>query len=229
MWFKELKELRIAIGMPAKELAEKVGKSATYISRIESGSILNTSFDLVSSIARVIAENEKVKSGEIDLDKYSSDFSKLVLSYRYESMKSVYDYVKENKNVEEYSNIMKCLNKEDINLFEVVGRYRMAEEKFNKAKERFKEVILLNTGNKNFKDVMKNIKKDGYKIQFEVKIDADDVMDKGYEEFMNIISDEISFKAEIVKQLGIEGVVRDNSEYSFNEEEGEIILEKPEL
>lgn len=31
MWYKELKEIRLAIGMQAKELAEKVGKSATYI------------------------------------------------------------------------------------------------------------------------------------------------------------------------------------------------------
>ncbi|MDU3724291.1 MAG: helix-turn-helix domain-containing protein, partial [Clostridium celatum] len=122
MWYTELKKIRVAIGMQAKELAEKVGKSATYISRIESGAIINTSFELVSSIARVIAESDEIKSGRVDLSEYNSDFSKLVLSYRYETMKDVYDYVNENKEVEQYSNIVRYLNKGDMDLFETVAR-----------------------------------------------------------------------------------------------------------
>ena len=91
MWYTELKKIRVAIGMQAKELAEKVGKSATYISRIESGAIINTSFELVSSIARVIAESDEIKSGRVDLSEYNSDFSK-------EMTKSVQKYIDQFKS-----------------------------------------------------------------------------------------------------------------------------------
>ena len=182
MWYTELKKIRVAIGMQAKELAEKVGKSATYISRIESGAIINTSFELVSSIARVIAESDEIKSGRVDLSEYNSDFSKLVLSYRYETMKDVYDYVNENKEVEQYSNIVRYLNKGDMDLFETVARYRVAEGEFNDAKKKLEQVILMNSGKKNLNEAAKMYEKEGYRLVFPMKrkIEVEDIIKGNY-------------------------------------------------
>lgn len=232
MWYKELKEIRLAIGMQAKELAEKVDKSATYISRIESGAILNTSFDIVSSIARVIADNEKIKSGEIDLNKYSSDFSKLVLSYRYETMKDVYDYVRKNKEVEQYSNIVRYLNKGDIDLFETVARYRVAERNFNDAKKELEQAILMDSKKKNFNQVVKMYEKEGYRLVLPMKdkIEVEDVIKGNYNDFLEILTNEMRCLTENIKLVGIDELIEMKqypSEIDNDYEDKEVILEEP--
>lgn len=231
MWYTELKKIRVAIGMQAKELAEKVGKSATYISRIESGAIINTSFELVSSIARVIAESDEIKSGRVDLSEYNSDFSKLVLSYRYETMKDVYDYVNENKEVEQYSNIVRYLNKGDIDLFETVARYRVAEGEFNDAKKKLEQVILMNSGKKNLNEAAKMYEKEGYRLVFPMKrkIEVEDIIKGNYSDFLDILTDEINHLTEHMRGFGIGDLLamKYPSEVATNEEEGEIILQEP--
>lgn len=232
MWYKELKEIRIAIGMQAKELAEKVGKSATYISRIESGAILNTSFELVSSIARVIAESEEIKSGMVDLSKYDSDFSKLVLSYRYETMRDVYDYVKKNKEVEQYSNIIRYLNKGDIDLFETVARYRVAEGNFNDAKKELEQVILMDSRKKSFNEVVKMYEKEGYRLVFPMKdkIEVEDIIKGNYNDFLEILTNEMKNLTEHMRVFGIGELLemKQLAEVIDNNNEGkEIILQEP--
>ena len=232
MWYKELKEIRLAIGMQAKELAGKVGKSATYISRIESGAILNTSFDIVSSIARVIADNEKIKSGEVDLNKYSSDFSKLVLSYRYETMKDVYDYVRKNKEVEQYSNIVRYLNKGDIDLFETVARYRVAERNFNDAKKELEQAILMDSKKNNFNQVVKMYEKEGYRLVLPMKdkIEVEDVIKGNYNDFLEILTNEMRCLTENIKLVGIDELIEMKqypSEIDNDYEDKEVILEEP--
>lgn len=232
MWYKELKEIRIAIGMQAKELAEKVGKSATYISRIESGAILNTSFELVSNIARVIAESEEIKSGMVDLSKYDSDFSKLVLSYRYETMRDVYDYVKKNKEVEQYSNIIRYLNKGDIDLFETVARYRVAEGNFNEAKKELEQVILMDSRKKSFNEVVKMYEKEGYRLVFPMKdkIEVEDIIKGNYNEFLEILTNEMKYLTEHMRVFGIGELLemKQLAEVIDNNNEGEeIILQEP--
>ncbi|MDU5261758.1 MAG: helix-turn-helix domain-containing protein, partial [Clostridium celatum] len=206
MWYTELKEIRIAIGMQAKELAEKVGKSATYISRIESGAIINTSFELVSNIARVIAESNDIKSGKVDLNKYNSDFAKLVLSYRYESMKDVYDYVKKNKEVEQYSNIIRYLNKGDIDLFETVARYRVAEGNFNNARKGLEKVILMGSGKKNINEVAKMYDNEGYRLvlPIKMKVEVEDIIKGDYSDFLELLTDEIEHLTEHMRGFGID-------------------------
>ena len=225
MWYTELKKIRVAIGMQAKELAEKVGKSATYISRIESGAIINTSFELVSSIARVIAESDEIKSGRVDLSEYNSDFSKLVLSYRYETMKDVYDYVNENKEVEQYSNIVRYLNKGDMDLFETVARYRVAEGEFNDAKKKLEQVILMNSGKKNLNEAAKMYEKEGYRLVFPMKrkIEVEDIIKGNYSDFLD------NHLTEHMRGFGIGDLLEMKypSEVATNEEEGEIILQEP--
>lgn len=83
------------------------------------------------------------------------------MSYRYEQMKDAYDYVKENKEVEKYSNIIRYLNDGDIDLFETVARYRVAERNFNDAKREFKEAILMDSQKKNINEVVKICEKEG--------------------------------------------------------------------
>lgn len=231
MWYTELKEIRVAIGMQAKELAEKVGKSATYISRIESGAIINTSFELVSSIARVIAESNDIKSGKVDLNKYNSDFAKLVLSYRYESMKDVYDYVKKNKEVEQYSNIIRYLNKGDIDLFEAVARYRVAEGNFNDARRSLEEVILIDSGKKNINEAAKMYDKEGYRLVFPIKreIEVEEIIKGDYSDFLELLTEEIKHLTEHMRGFGIDSLLglKYYSKESDNNEDGEIILQEP--
>lgn len=232
MWYKELKEIRLAIGMQAKELAEKVGKSATYISRIESGAILNTSFELVSSIARIIAESEEIKSGMVDLSKYDSDFSKLVLSYRYETMRDVYDYVKENKEVEQYSNIIRYLNKGDVDLFETVASYRVAEGNFNEAKKELEKVILMDSRKKSFNEVVKMYEKEGYRLVFQMKgkIEVEDIIKGNYNDFLEILTNEMKHLTEHMRVFGI-GELLEMKQLSEvidnNYEDEEVVLEQP--
>lgn len=190
MWYKELKEIRLAIGMQAKELAEKVGKSATYISRIESGAILNTSFDIVSSIARVIADNEKIKSGEVDL------------------------------------------NKGDIDLFETVARYRVAERNFNDAKKELEQAILMDSKKNNFNQVVKMYEKEGYRLILPMKdkIEVEDVIKGNYNDFLEILTNEMRCLTENIKLVGIDELIEMNqypSEIDNDYEDKEVILEEP--
>lgn len=190
MWYKELKEIRLAIGMQAKELAEKVGKSATYISRIESGAILNTSFDIVSSIARVIADNEKIKSGEVDL------------------------------------------NKGDIDLFETVARYRVAERNFNDAKKELEQAILMDSKKNNFNQVVKMYEKEGYRLILPMKdkIEVEDVIKGNYNDFLEILTNEMRCLTENIKLVGIDELIEMKqypSEIDNDYEDKEVILEEP--
>ena len=190
MWYKELKEIRLAIGMQAKELAEKVGKSATYISRIESGAILNTSFDIVSSIARVIADNEKIKSGEVDL------------------------------------------NKGDIDLFETVARYRVAERNFNDAKKELEQAILMDSKKNNFNQVVKMYEKEGYRLVLTMKdkIEVEDVIKGNYNDFLEILTNEMRCLTENIKLVGIDELIEMKqypSEIDNDYEDKEVILEEP--
>lgn len=230
MWYKELKELRLAAGMQAKELAERVGKSATYISRIESGAIINTSFELVSSIAKVISETEAVKSGKVDLSKYSSDFSRMVLSYRYNEMKDVYDYVNQNKHVEEYSNIIRYLNPGDIDVFQVIAKYRAAESEFNTSKKKLEEAVLAEMNMKSIDEVIKSLDKEGYEININIKIPADEIIKGDYSMYLNLITDEIKDRTEDVSSYGIEAIIEGkpwSGVISNSEDDIEIELQEP--
>lgn len=230
MWYKELKQLRLAVGMPAKELAKKVGKSATYISRIESGAILNTSFELVSALAKVIAETESIKSGKVDLSNYNSDFSRMVLSYRYDDMKRVYNYAKENRYVEQYSNIVKYLGKSDIELFEIVARYRKSEADFNIAKEKLERAILKERGMDTLDEVVNSLRKEDCEIVLDVKIPLQLVIEGNYSDYMSLLSEEMEWRTEGLKNYGIEAII-DIKDFGYgiasNEEDSEIQLSEP--
>ena len=213
MWYKELKQLRLAVGMPAKELAKKVDKSATYISRIESGAILNTSFELVSALAKVIAETESIKSGKVDLSNYNSDFSRMVLSYRYDDMKRVYNYAKENKYVEQYSNIVKYL-----------------EADFNIAKEKLERAILKERGMDTLDEVVNSLRKEDCEIVLDVKIPLQLVIEGNYSDYMSLLSEEMEWRTEGLKNYGIEAII-DIKDFGYgiasNEEDSEIQLSEP--
>ena len=203
-----VQELRKATGITAKEVAEKIGKDATYVSKIEKGYILNTSYDTVMSIAQVIANTEAVKSGEVDLNDYDSEFSRLVLSCRFAYMKDVYDYVKDNKEVEEYSKIIRNLNNDDLNTFRAVISHRRAEKRYNKIKDEIKREILKQSKAKSIKKYFKDLQNAKQKITLEIEIDAENFIEEDFDESIDWILSEIEDYSSTLKMYGLENVVQ---------------------
>ncbi len=237
MWYEGLKQLRIAIRMPSKELAEKIGKSPTYISRLESGAIQNTSYDTVLSMAMVIAESDAIVNGEVDLNQFDSDFSKLVFGCRYQQLKYVYDFAKENKYVEECGSILKYMNEGDRESFRAVGKYRSAVNEFERAKSEVKNMIKLQTGQDTFKEALKKINEDGCVLnELVIEIPMQDILSMNYDKFMNIISENLQHELEISQYAGIENSRLITSKDSYlhdrvpsQDEEKEIVLKIPKV
>lgn len=224
-----MQELRKATGITAKEVAQKIGKDATYVSKIEKGNILNTSYDIVMSIAQVIANTEAIQSGEIDLNDYDSEFSRLVLSCRFAYMKDVYDYVKENKEVEEYSKIIRNLNNDDLNTFRAVISHRRAEKRYTKIKDDFKRRILKQSKTKSIKKYFKNLRNENEKIILKIKVDTEDFIEENFDESINWILSEIEDYISRLEMYGLEEIADESEGKCFNQdEEIEIDLPEPE-
>lgn len=203
-----VQELRKATGITAKEVAEKIGKDATYVSKIEKGYILNTSYDTVMSIAQVIANTEAVKSGEVDLNDYDSEFSRLVLSCRFAYMKDVYDYVKDNKEVEEYSKIIRNLNNDDLNTFRAVISHRRAEKRYNKIRDEIKKEILKQSKAKSIKKYFKDLRNANQKITLKIEIDAENFIEEDFDEGIDWILSEMEDYSNTLKIYGLENAVQ---------------------
>lgn len=224
-----IQELRKATGITAKDLADKIGKDASYVSKIEKGYILNTSYDTVMSMAQVIAASEAIKSGKVDLNDYDSEFSRLVLSCRYAYMKDVYDYVKENKEVEEYSKIIRNLNNDDLNTFRAVINYRRAEKGYNQIIDEFKREILKQSKARNIKTFFKDLTNHKKEIIFQMNINAEILMEENFDDSITSILDLLEFKVEDIKQYGIESIINEMDCYGEGEDtDEEIELPKPE-
>lgn len=224
-----MQELRKAAGITAKEVAEKIGKDATYISKIEKGYILNTSYDTVISIAKVIADSEAIQSGKIDLNDYDSEFARLVLSCRFNYMKDVYDYVKNNKEIEEYSKIIRNLNNDDLNTFRAVISHRRAEKIYNEIKNDLNREILKQSKAKNIKKYFKDLKSSNKKITLKIEIDAEDLMEDDFDESINWILSELDDYKSKLELFGLEECVSEIEGKSVNEDdEMEIELPEPE-
>lgn len=224
-----MQELRKATGITAKELAEKIGKDATYVSKIEKGYILNTSYDTVMSIAHVIANTEAIKSGEVDLNNYTSEFSRLVLSCRYAHMKEVYDYVKENKELEEYSKIIRNLNNDDLNTFRAVISHRRAEKKYNKIKDGLKKEILKQSKAKGIKKYFKDLDNTNQKMTLKIALDIDTLIEESFDESIIWILDEIEDYSKRLNMFGLEECLDKIEGGDENhDEESEIDLPEPE-
>lgn len=224
-----MQELRKATGITAKEVAKKIGKDATYVSKIEKGNILNTSYDTVMGIAQVIANTDAIESGEVNLNDYDSEFSRLVLSCRFAYMKDVYDYVKENKEVEEYSKIIRNLNNNDLNTFRALISHRRAEKRYNKIKDEFKKEILKQSKAKSIKKYFKDLRNVNQKITLKIEVDAEDFMEENFDESINWILSEIGDYTDRLKMYRLEECVNECEGGCVNEdEELEIDLPEPE-
>lgn len=224
-----IQELRKATGITAKDLAEKIGKDASYVSKIEKGYILNTSHETVMSIAQVIADSDAIKSGEVDLSNYDSEFSRLVLSCRYHYMKDVYNYVKENKEVEEYSKIIRNLNKEDLNTFTALINYRSAEKRYNEIINELKNEIIRQSKAKNIKSFFKDLTNHKKELIFSLKIYSESLLEEDFDESLTSILGLLECKVEEIKQFGLENIIHEIDCYGELEDtDEELELPEPE-
>ena len=224
-----IQELRKAVGITAKELAEQIGKDASYVSKIEKGNIINTSYETIRNMAQVIANSEAIESGEVDLNDYDSEFSRLVLSCRYAYMKDVYDYVKENKEVEQYSNIIRNLNNDDLNTFRAVISHRRAEKRYNKIKDNFKRELLKQSNAKNIKSFFKDLQSKNNEIIFEIKVDAENFMEENFDDTITSILNWLEVRTDAINTYGLDGIINELYEYEAeNDMDKEIEMPDPE-
>ena len=194
-----MKELRKATGMGLKELSELVGKSSSYLSRIESGSIVNTSYETMLNIAKAIADTDAIKNGDIDFENYNSDFGRLVLSCKYDELKKVYDYTKDNKDVEYQFKTIQYLNSNDLNVFKDLGKYRKNVMEYENAKKEFIEIIEKLNGFEYIKECKKSLG-EVPTINFEIQIE--DIMKNSYDYFSRLITDKILYSIDDLKFFG---------------------------
>lgn len=222
-----IQELRKATGITAKDLAVKIGKDASYVSKIEKGYILNTSYETVMSIAQVIADSDAIRSGKVDLNNYDSEFSRLVLSCRYDYMKDVYNYVKENKEVEEYSKIIRNLNKDDLSTFAALINYRSAEKRYNTIIDELKKEIIKQSKAKNIKSFFKDLTNHKKELNFLLKIYSESLLEEDFDESITSILGLLECKVEEIKQFGLENIIDEIDCYGELEDTDEE-LEIPE-
>lgn len=223
-----IQELRKATGVTAKDLAEKIGKDASYVSKIEKGYIVNTSYDTVMSMAQVVADTEAIKSGEVNLNDYDSEFAKLVLSCRVDNMKEMYQFSKNNKEFEDYAFLIKYLKKEDIETLMTLAKYRKSETLFNKHKEKFIQLALQESGTKNIKEFLKILNKNNEYINLNFNISFEKIAKGKFEEIIDIISKELSNNYELLKQIGLEQIIQKDYDPTGEDIEGETEIIMPE-
>ena len=206
MWYKGLRELRKAVNMSVKELAEQIGKSPSYISRLESGSIHNTSYENVLMMAKVIAKTDAIVNGDVNLDEYDSDFAKLVFGCCYKKLKNVYDFSMENKEARKYAETLPYLQEGDWDMLRALSAYRLAEAEFELSKAFLKRNILASTETQSIEEAQKKIYSQGCAIRdMEVRIPLDLVLNGKCEEVMNAVSDWIEYEAGLI---GVDGITK---------------------
>lgn len=225
-----IQELRKATGVTAKDLAEKIGKDASYVSKIEKGYIINTSYDIVMSMAQVVADTEAIKSGKLDLNDYDSEFAKLVLSCRVDDMKEMYQFSKNNKEFEEYAFLMKYLKKEDIETLMTLAKYRKSETLFNTHRESFIQSVLQESGTKSINEFLKILNKNNQYINFDFNINFKEIVKGRFEEIIDVISEELNNNHELLKQVGLEQIIQKDYEGTDENIEGEteMIMTEPQ-
>lgn len=226
-----IQELRKATGVTAKDLAEKIDKDASYVSKIEKGYIINTSYDTVMSMAKVVADTEAIKSGKVDLNDYDSEFAKLVLSCRIDDMKEMYQFSKNNQEFEDYAFLIKYLKKEDMKTFMTLAKYRKSEVLFNTHKESFIQSVLQESGAKSINEFLKILNRKKQFITFNINIDFEEIVKGEFEVIIDSISEELNNKYGLMKQVGLEEIIQHDYESTHEDEpegEVEIILPEPQ-
>lgn len=221
---KGVKELRVAINMPAKVLSEKVGISPTYLSRIEGGRIEKTSYETMLNLAQVIADSDAIVEGKVDLDEFDSEFARLVFGCRYKELKRVYEYSREHQFAQEYEQIIKYMNQGDLDTFRTVAKYREAETRFKKVREKYLEMVMLSTKSKNLEEALNQLDQDGIVLgDVTMELPAVDVLTLGYDKFLDIVADRIAEETELLSHSDIFNTkffeTKDSLPYQYGDEE----------
>lgn len=213
-----IKEIRKALDITAEQLGKEVGLSASYILRIESGNVQNPSFTTVAKLAEVIANTESVKNGNVDLNQFDSHFSRLVLSFRHKEIKEVYDFVKDNKDIDVYVEMVKYLLPSDMNTISSLIEYRKLSNELDSAKQRLKDTIIKYSDTDSYEETVKII---SFRNLFNNAIDIDYEMEElllGNNKFDGkLLSRILLSMADVIELRGIECIYKSDDEINkFN-------------
>ncbi|MGG7199275.1 helix-turn-helix domain-containing protein [Clostridium butyricum] len=228
-----IQQLRKDCGITAKEMGEKIGKDATYISKIEKGNIVNTSYETIMAMASVVADSDVVKNNKVDLSRYDTEFAKLVLCCRYDYVKDIYKYVTQNKEIEQYSKVVRNLLESDLDTFNALINYRRLNKEYSDLKEKLEEEISNEIKEKSIKKYLKDLAKDNAQIKINIEIDVKDLLEYNFDKCVKeIIFDSMINEIEKIKISGIKGCSsQDYYEISnaFDDVETEITEVKEEI
>lgn len=195
-----LKELRNAVGLTAEQLGNKVGKSSSYILRIESGNVANPSYETMINIAYAISETDAIQNNDIDLFKFETPLAKTIIGLRMDSKNEAYRYSMQNKGIEEQVELMKALTDSDINTLKALMKFRQGEQGWNNATNNLKNAILKYASEKEYKNILEmlyiktehrvsDIINESYdmlsrNLEFELQDLASDIYKYGYDMFV---------------------------------------------
>ncbi|MEO2563984.1 helix-turn-helix transcriptional regulator [Clostridium tertium] len=206
-----LKELRNAVGLTAEQLGNKVGKSSSYILRIESGNVANPSYETMINIAYAISETDAIQNNDIDLFKFETPLAKTIIGLRMDSKNEAYRYSMENKGIEEQVELMKALTDSDMNTLKALIKFRQGEQGWNNATNNLKKAILKHSNEKEYKNIVEMLY-----INNEIKIS--EIINEKYEFVTRYLEYEIQDLAVKIDKYGYDMFVIDkyDSDYISN-------------
>ncbi len=206
-----LREIRKALGISSEEVGNAIGMNPAYLLRIENGTIENPSYNTLIKIAEYFNNLEDIKNGTFKIEQYDSDFSKLILSFKYNELKEAYAYVKNNDDIKLYIDMSRFLSHGDLDAIKSIVHYRKSMSKFLTAKDNFKNSIAKNYKRKSIEEAIKNIDFNSlfhssidmnYEIE-ELVLNSDDY----YQDFCSKLLEAISTSLE---RIGVDNFLKDD-------------------
>ena len=225
-----LKELRNAVGLTAEKLGNMVGKSYSYILRVESGNIGNPSYETMMAIAIALAETDAVKNNKVDLFKFDSQLSRIIIGLTMDSKNEAYRYSMKNKGIEEQVELMKALTDSDMNTLKALIKFRQGEQGWNNATNNLKNAILKYASDKEYKNILETLY-----IKMEHRVS--DIINESYDMVSRNLEFELQDLASDIYKYGYDMFVIDkyNEDYIGNktlkdeiEEENEFVIPEVE-
>lgn len=203
MWYKDLKELRKLVGITATQMAERLGKDKSYISKLESGCVINTSFDTVYSMASIIAESNKIKNGEIDLNKYTSHFGKAVMSCIHDNVKEVYDFSINNVNYDKYATMCQYLDDNELTVLSTLAYYKKLVHQYNNVKNKLISIVTKSNNSSTLTEALSKFEAEYMRPKFELTIYMDELENL---DFIGYFKNHIDYMESIIESIETSGI-----------------------
>lgn len=147
-----LKEVRKAVGLSSEKIGKEIGVNPGYVSRVELGKIKTPSFDIITKIAELIGNSEKVINNEVNLLDFNSDFAKFVVFVKNTNLEKQYEMNKNNDKLFYLKDSLEYIDSEEMSILINSGKYK----KRNKTIDELKYDIL-EIGSNNRKQYKYNI------------------------------------------------------------------------